>query len=53
MMGEGIGVVISPLIALIRDQVIKFRKVGIPAAALDSMQSQEQKNKWLMPSAMG
>ncbi|MDB2447072.1 ATP-dependent DNA helicase [bacterium] len=45
MMGDGVGVVISPLIALIRDQVIKFRKVGIPAAALDSMQSPEQKRQ--------
>lgn len=45
MMGEGVGIVISPLIALIRDQVIKFRKVGIPAAALDSMQSPEEKKQ--------
>jgi ATP-dependent DNA helicase RecQ len=45
MMGEGVGIVISPLIALIRDQVIKFRKVGIPAAALDSMQSPEEKRQ--------
>lgn len=45
MMGPGLGVVISPLIALIRDQVIKFRQAGIPAAAIDSMQSMEEKKQ--------
>ena len=45
MMRTGVGVVISPLISLIRDQVIKLRKVGIPAAALDSMQSTAEKNQ--------
>lgn len=45
MMGEGVGIVISPLIALIRDQVIKFRKAGVPAAALDSMQTPEEKRQ--------
>lgn len=45
MMGEGVGIVISPLIALIRDQVIKFRSVGIPAAAIDSLQTPEQKQQ--------
>ena len=45
MMSPGVGVVISPLISLIRDQVIKLRAVGVPAAAIDSMQSREQKDQ--------
>ncbi len=45
LMGSGIVVVISPLVALIRDQVIKFRKIGIAAAAFDSQQSPEQKKQ--------
>lgn len=47
MMGPGLGVVVSPLIALIRDQVIAQRKVGIAAAALDSLQTQEEKSQVL------
>lgn len=50
LMGEGLGVVISPLIALIRDQVIKYRKVGVPAAAIDSHQTPEQ--KWQVMDAL-
>lgn len=45
MMGPGVGVVISPLIALIRDQVIAQRKAKIAAAAFDSLQSPEEKNQ--------
>lgn len=45
MMSPGVGVVISPLISLIRNQVIQLRGVGVPAAALDSMQSLTQKNE--------
>ena len=45
LMGPGIVVVISPLVALIRDQVIKFRKIGIAAAAFDSQQTPEQKKQ--------
>jgi len=45
MMGQGLGVVVSPLIALIRDQVIQLRGAGVPAASLDSMQSVEQKSQ--------
>ncbi len=43
LISPGLTVVISPLIALIRDQVVKFRKLGIGAAAFDSHQSPEQK----------
>lgn len=45
LMGPGMGVVISPLISLIRDQVIKQRQAAIPAACLDSMQTPEQKRQ--------
>ncbi|MCY4380330.1 MAG: RecQ family ATP-dependent DNA helicase [Proteobacteria bacterium] len=45
MMGEGLGVVISPLISLIRDQVIKLRSFGVPAASMDSMQTYAEKNQ--------
>ena len=45
MMGPGLGVVISPLISLIRDQVIKLRKLGVPAASFDSMQTPCQKQE--------
>lgn len=45
MMSPGVGVVISPLISLIRNQVIQLREVGVPAAALDSMQSLTQKHE--------
>ena len=45
MMGPGLGVVISPLIALIRDQVVSQRKAGIAAAAMDSLQSPEERSQ--------
>jgi len=45
LLGPGLVVVLSPLIALIRDQVIKLRRAGVPAAALDSHQSPEEKKQ--------
>ena len=42
MMFNGLTVVISPLISLIRDQVIQLRKYRVPAAALDSLQSHQE-----------
>jgi ATP-dependent DNA helicase RecQ len=38
----GVGVVVSPLIALMRDQVEALRQVGVRAAALNSSQSPEE-----------
>jgi len=40
---EGVGVVVSPLIALMRDQVENLRQVGIRAAALNSSLSDEER----------
>ena len=40
----GLTVVISPLIALMRDQVQHLTDIGIPAAALDSLMTQEKKD---------
>jgi len=42
--GMGLVLVVSPLIALIRDQVRKYRKMGIACAAFDSMQSTEERS---------
>lgn len=39
---HGVTVVISPLLALIKDQVDGLRKKGIPAGALDSTQTAEE-----------
>ncbi len=39
---RGIAVVVSPLIALMRDQVEALRQAGVNAAALNSSQTQEQ-----------
>ena len=40
---EGLTVVVSPLIALMRDQVQHLHALGIPAASLDSLQSPEER----------
>ena len=42
MCRHGVGVVISPLIALMRDQVEALKQAGVAAAALNSSMSQEQ-----------
>ena len=36
MMGEGITIVVSPLIALMNDQVSSLRKIGLPAGCIHS-----------------
>ncbi|WP_033210038.1 DNA helicase RecQ [Gryllotalpicola ginsengisoli] len=45
MLREGTGVVISPLIALMHDQVEALRAVGVPAAYLNSTQSPEERRE--------
>ncbi len=47
LMGPGLVIVVSPLIALIRDQVIKLRQQKVAAAALDSMQTSEERKQVL------
>ena len=42
---DGLTVVVSPLIALMRDQVQHLHAAGIPAACLDSLMSAEEKEK--------
>ena len=42
-MRDGLVLVLSPLIALIRDQARRFALNGIPSAALDSLQTAEEK----------
>jgi superfamily II DNA helicase RecQ len=39
---HGISIVVSPLIALMKDQVDSLLKRGIPAAAMDSTKSREE-----------
>ncbi len=41
----GTGVVISPLIALMQDQVVTLNQAGVPAAFLNSAQSPEQQRE--------
>lgn len=45
MVRSGLVLVISPLIALIRDQVRRFEEFDIPCAFFDSMQSSEEKDE--------
>ena len=42
LMKEGIALVITPLVALMKDQVYNLRRRGIPAAAVYSGQSREE-----------
>lgn len=42
MLGDGVVIVVSPLIALMKDQVTALISNGIPAAAVNSMQSETE-----------
>ncbi len=47
LVDEGITLIISPLIALIRDQQMKFSQMNIRCGSFDSLQSmEEQENVW-------
>lgn len=45
LLREGLAVVVSPLIALMKDQVDTLRDLGIPAAAVNSSQSVEEQRE--------
>lgn len=45
LMREGVGIVVSPLIALMKDQVDALCKLGVRAAYLNSSQSSEEQRK--------
>ena len=40
---DGLTVVVSPLIALMRDQVQHLMEIGVPAVSLDSLMSPEER----------
>jgi ATP-dependent DNA helicase RecQ len=50
---EGMGIVISPLIALMRDQVSALTQIGIRAAYLNSAQSRTEQDRVLRDIANG
>lgn len=41
LLSDGCAIVVSPLLALMKDQVDNLRAIGIPAAAINSMQTEE------------
>ncbi len=45
LLGDGLGVVISPLIALMQDQVSALRQLGVPAEFLNSSLSHERQRE--------
>ena len=47
MMRPGVGLVVSPLIALMQDQVAALRAAGVAAARLDSTLEREARREWL------
>ena len=52
VMGEGLTLVVSPLISLMKDQVDAAREAGIPAALLNStLSADESKDTWRALSA--
>jgi ATP-dependent DNA helicase RecQ len=47
MLRPGVGLVISPLIALMQDQVAALRAAGVAAARLDSTLDRDARRQWL------
>ncbi len=53
LMRSGVGLVISPLISLMQDQVRSLQQAGIPAACLTSAQSREERAQILRAARQG
>ncbi|WP_298804577.1 ATP-dependent DNA helicase RecQ, partial [uncultured Lentibacter sp.] len=53
LMGEGLTLVISPLIALMRDQVTALQQAGVAAAALTSAASEEDNDSIIRAARAG
>ncbi len=53
MLREGVGLVISPLIALMQDQVASLREAGVAAARLDSTIETSARRDWLQAASEG
>ena len=53
MLRPGVGLVVSPLIALMADQVAALRAAGVAAARLDSTLDREARHHWLSAAREG
>jgi len=53
MLRPGVGLVVSPLIALMQDQVAALRAAGVAAARLDSTLSGDERRQWLHAAREG
>lgn len=53
MLRPGVGLVVSPLIALMQDQVAALRAAGVAAARLDSTIDREARHHWLSAAREG
>jgi len=53
MLRPGVGLVVSPLIALMQDQVAALRAAGVAAARLDSTLDREARHNWLSAAREG
>jgi ATP-dependent DNA helicase RecQ len=53
MLREGVGLVVSPLIALMQDQVAALRTAGVAAARLDSTVQADARREWLSAARDG